>query len=204
MLEQALGAPILQLAAGSFLSDANRVSLAVLHPRAIAVYSVSAVTSAGSPTGGTNETSYYKLTLAWEHALEHPACNFVHGPFGGVYGHELICIQSMDGQLTVLEQDRLVFERKLGRCLLPGPLTYCAKADLLLTYASRMEMECYKYSANVLPTPSRGCRHTSARHATAALTPCHWRPRPLRARVRFSSRRWQAGRAAAGVERCAS
>lgn len=57
--------------------------------------------------------------------------------------------QSMDGHMMVVEQDRMLYERKLARCLLPGPLTYCAKGDFLLTYASRMEVECYKYSCNL-------------------------------------------------------
>jgi len=145
MVESMLDAPILQLDAGQFLSDSNRITLAVLHPRSIAVYSVSAV--AGSKElGNQGQPSYFKLTKAFEHALERPACNFARGTFGGGYGHEQICIQSMDGVLTVVEQERILFERKLTKFLLPGPLTYCAKADLLLTYSSRMEVECYKYS----------------------------------------------------------
>ena len=40
MVEHQCDAPVLQLAAGQFLSDSNRVALAVLHPRALAVYSV--------------------------------------------------------------------------------------------------------------------------------------------------------------------
>ena len=153
MLESELDAPILQLAAGHLLSDANRTALAVLHPRCLAVYSVSAVAQPGSP--GSN-AQYYSLTLAYEHQLERPACNMVHGAFGGTYGHELICVQSMDGLLTVIEQDRITLERKLSRFLLPGPLTYSPKADMLLTYTSRMEVECYKYSTNVASGGSGG------------------------------------------------
>ena len=184
MLESELDAPILQLAAGHLLSDANRTALAVLHPRCLAVYSVSAVAQPGSP--GSN-AQYYSLTLAYEHQLERPACNMVHGAFGGTYGHELICVQSMDGLLTVIEQDRINLERKLSRFLLPGmprscsnpkptpslpvslilcvrtltrvwtgPLTYSPKADMLLTYTSRIEVECYKYSTNVASGGSGG------------------------------------------------
>ena len=126
MLESMLDAPILQLAAGQVLSDTNRVALAVLHPRAIAVYSIAAV--AGSKDDPKADASYFKLAKVFEHPLERPACNLVHGAFGGTYGHEQICIQSMDGSLTVVEQERVVLEKKLGKFLLPGPLTYCAKA----------------------------------------------------------------------------
>ena len=59
LLEQALDAPILQLAAGKFLPDSQRTSLAVLHPRALAIYSVQAVASPSAPAG-SKEASYYK------------------------------------------------------------------------------------------------------------------------------------------------
>jgi len=145
MLEATLDAPILQLSAGQLLSDSSRVALAVLHPRALVVYSVSSVASAP----GSKDASYFKLAKAYEHPLERPACNFCTGAFGGTYGHALLCVQSMDGLLSIFEQGRLLFERKLSRFLLPGPLVYCAKGDLLLTYSSRMEVEAYKYGSNI-------------------------------------------------------
>ena len=137
MLESELDAPILQLAAGHLLSDANRTALAVLHPRCLAVYSVSAVAQPGSP--GSN-AQYYSLTLAYEHQLERPACNMVHGAFGGTYGHELICVQSMDGLLTVIEQDRINLERKLSRFLLPGMPRSCSNPKPTPSFAAPVSL----------------------------------------------------------------
>ena len=51
----------------------------------------------------------------------------------------------------------MLVERKFARCLLPGPLCYCAKGDFLLTYASRMEVECYKYASSIASASAR-CR----------------------------------------------
>ena len=96
MLETLLDAPILQLACAQLLSDSNRIALAVLHPHSFAVYSLSAVAS--SAPGCGKDVPYFKLTLAYEHALDRPAFNFVHGPFGGTIGHDLVCVQSMDGR----------------------------------------------------------------------------------------------------------
>ena len=44
-----------------------------------------------------------------------------------------------------------MLERKLGKFLLPGPLAYCASADLFVTYSSRMELEGYKYASLLQP-----------------------------------------------------
>lgn len=153
MMESALDAPILQLEAGQFLSDSNRIALAVLHPRSVAVYSFIAVEAAREPNCRVG-TSYFKLNKLFEHTLTRPAYNFVRGTFGGGYAHEQICVQSMDGVLTVIEQERIVLERKLGKFLLPGPLTYCAKADILLTFSSRMEVECFNCSVLASGLPS--------------------------------------------------
>ena len=142
MLESQLDAPILQLASGHFLSDSNRVSLAVLHPRSIAVHVLSAVAS----SAGSTDASYFKLAKTYELELERPAFNMVHGIFGGSYGHDQILVQSMDGMLTIVDQERITVERKLGKFLLPGPLVYSPKADCFVTYTSRMEVECYKYT----------------------------------------------------------
>ena len=53
----------------------------------------------------------------------------VAGAFGGVYGREHLCVQSMDGFVTLVEQDRLVGMRQLSKFLLPGPLAYCTKQN---------------------------------------------------------------------------
>ena len=89
MLESALDAPILQLAAGHFLAEFDRVALAVLHPRKITVFTVVA--------SGGKEASFFSLNKSFEHALEHPACNMVQGAFGGIFKGENLCVQSMDG-----------------------------------------------------------------------------------------------------------
>ena len=99
MVEQVLEAPILQLAVGQFLSDSNRLALAVLHPHCIAVHSLSAMTATGGGALDEKSTSYFKLTKAYEHSFERPTCNFVHGTFGGAYGHDHILVQTMDGIL---------------------------------------------------------------------------------------------------------
>ena len=118
----------------------------------VVIVAVSSSTTSKDP----KDASYFKITQAFTVRLERPCYNMVHGHFGGGYGVEQICVQSMDGQLTVLEQERVLHERKLSKFLLPGPLAYVAKSDMLITYSSRMEVECYKYSTfSSLPAQAR-------------------------------------------------
>ena len=94
MLESSLDGPIIQLAMGAFLGAQNRIALAVLHPRALSVYSVAAVAG-----GAGGAPSYFTLTKAYDHILERPAYSMTHGSFGGGGGRSNICVQSMDGEV---------------------------------------------------------------------------------------------------------
>lgn len=62
VLEVDLKLPILQVEVGVFVSHTGKTSIAVLHPRKLAVYSLD--------TKGAANT-YHQLSLAYEHRLEH-------------------------------------------------------------------------------------------------------------------------------------
>ncbi|KAK3251108.1 hypothetical protein CYMTET_39543 [Cymbomonas tetramitiformis] len=137
MLEQNLESPILQVAAGTFTTNGG-ISLAVLHPRKLSVYTLVPV--------GTNQqqASYFQLQKNYEHKLERTAANFVTGPFGGA-ANDYMCVQSMDGQLTVFEHETIAFSRFLHNFLLPGALCFNKKTDSFITANASFEVECYKY-----------------------------------------------------------
>lgn len=137
MLEQNLEQPILQLAAGKF--SGAHLSLAVLHPRVLVVYNVTAMKGQG------DQTSYYDLKRAYIHKLDRTAYNFCYGPFGGGHENDFICVQSMDGQLQFMEGNRHCFSRYLTDFLCPGPICYVPSVDSLVTVTSSMEAQCYKY-----------------------------------------------------------
>lgn len=147
MIEKNLDEPILQIAAGVFLSSSSKLALAILHPRRLVVYSVNAMKGQGAA-----DTSYYELLKNYEHKLDRTSYNFCYGPFGGVQGKDFICVQSMDGQLQILEQETFAFSRYLNNFLVPGPLAYVRRSDSFVTMNAAMEMECYKYQ--VLSTSS--------------------------------------------------
>ena len=87
MLEQDMGRPILQLLCGKYLPDSERIAIALLHPRALAVYQVVAGGASGGKGGDGGVPSYFTLTKMYEHPLERPSCNMVAGArFGFGFG----------------------------------------------------------------------------------------------------------------------
>jgi Bardet-Biedl syndrome 9 protein len=96
------------------------VFLAVLHPRRLVVYHATS-TTVHSETG---EDTFMSLHLLYKHGLARSACNMCKGPFGIAKGKDYICVQSLDGELLFLEQERVSFSKFLPNFLVPGPICY--------------------------------------------------------------------------------
>ncbi|XP_062425527.1 protein PTHB1 isoform X2 [Rhea pennata] len=146
LLEVQLREPILQVEVGKFVSGTEVLHLAVLHCRKLCVYAVS------ETLGNVEHGNQYQIKLMYEHNLQRTACNMTYGPFGGVRGRDLICIQSMDGMLMLFEQESYAFGRFLPGFLLPGPLTYSSRTDSFITVSSCRQVESYKYQVLVFAT----------------------------------------------------
>ncbi|KAL8618805.1 hypothetical protein ACOMHN_000233 [Nucella lapillus] len=150
VLEQAFQLPILQVEAGQFSSGSENLVLAILHPRKLSVYSISAI--AGTVAHG----SQYKCEGLYEHILQRTAYKFCYGPFGGVKGKDFICVQSMDGTISIFEQESFAFSRFLPGALLPGPIKYVPRLDSFVTVSSTWRVECYKYQVLAVASDSGG------------------------------------------------
>ncbi|KYO43240.1 protein PTHB1 isoform A [Alligator mississippiensis] len=146
LLEVQLREPILQVEVGKFVSGTELLHLAVLHCRKLCVYAVSGT------LGSVEHGNQYHIKLIYEHNLQRTACNMTYGPFGGVKGRDLICIQSMDGMLMLFEQESYAFGRFLPGFLLPGPLTYSSRTDSFITVSSSRQVESYKYQVLAFAT----------------------------------------------------
>jgi Bardet-Biedl syndrome 9 protein len=122
-LEVQLDQAIIQLASGCFTENGPRDQIAVLHPRKFVVYTVEA-----NADGSGDQGEETKLTKLYEHLLPRTSANFTHGPFGGRGADnsrwDSVCIQSMDGTLTFVNQDQAGFECFIPGFLIPGPLCY--------------------------------------------------------------------------------
>ena len=56
---------------------------------------------------------------------------------------ECICVQSMDGQLSVYEQDVFAFARFLPNTVIPGPLGYVKKTNAIVTVSGDHKLEAF-------------------------------------------------------------
>ncbi|XP_025097943.1 protein PTHB1-like isoform X2 [Pomacea canaliculata] len=148
ILEQAFQQPILQVEAGRFSSGSDNLVLAILFPRRLGVYSISAV------AGTVQHGSQYKCEVLYEHTLQRTAYKLCSGPFGGVKGKDFICLQSMDGTLSIFEQESFAFSRFLPGALLPGPIKYVPRLDSFVTVSSSWQVECYKYQVLAVASDS--------------------------------------------------
>ena len=145
VLETVMGAPVLKLAAGRFSSANDRLCVAVLHPRKISVFVV--IPAEGNVAYGKQ----YALNPIYSHNLERSAFSFAYGPFGGVKGKDYICVLSLDGTLSVFEQETPAFSRFLPNFLLPGPFLYVESTDSFVVTSSEFSIECYKYKSLAIP-----------------------------------------------------
>jgi len=75
------------------------------------------------------------------------------GGFGGESSRDLILVQSMDGRITIFEQETHAFTRRLNNVLVPGPIIYVPKIDSFVTATSTLHVECYKYQVLASSNP---------------------------------------------------
>ena len=163
VIEEDMGAPVLQVMIGKFIPSTDSLGLAVLHPRKLAVYEV---VPQGHPATYHTMRRVYEHTLGLEGGKHFTAFNMACGAFGGAKGRDMIVVQSLDGKLQVFEQSANAFTRQLVDCLLPGPLGYLSRLDAIVTATSACQAECYRYQ--VLAASSSQADATAA--ATAGST----------------------------------
>ncbi|GAB1608724.1 protein PTHB1 isoform X1 [Argonauta hians] len=167
LLETAFQLPILQLAAGQFMSGTDKLYLAILHPQKLSVYGVTVV------SGHVEQGNHYQLYHMYEHNLQRSVYNFCYGPFGNVYGKDFICVQSLDGTVSVFEQESYAFTRFLPASFIPGPLHYVPSTDCLVTVSSSRNVECYKYQVLAVATDSKTKEESQNMKQGKRVTP-HW------------------------------
>ena len=161
LLELNVGVPILQVACGRFTPRTSGVCLALLTPKRLQVGIVtnqSARPASDSAAGASSDPLSRQLAwkMEYEHVLEHTPYNFIYGAFGGSGSAEIICVQSMDGQLLFLDHTKVLFARFLPSSyfLCPGPLLYCPVSDSILTNTSTLELVAYRYTSLAQSTAS--------------------------------------------------
>ena len=59
-------------------------------------------------------------------------------------GKDFIAVLSLDGIITVYEQESYAFQSFLPGFLLPGPMAYVPKSDSFVTVSSDWCLQCFK------------------------------------------------------------
>ena len=97
---------------GRLVSSQPGRQLAVLHPRLLAVYQL----ARRQGTGAQGDSCV--LSLAYQHSLARSAHSLLAGPFGGLRGRDFLAVTSLDGSLSVWEQESHGTESSLVSALL--------------------------------------------------------------------------------------
>ena len=67
------------------------------------------------------------------------------GQLGRADGQDLICVQSLDGQLRIFGHTGEILTCSLPGFLLPGPLAYVSRTNIILTANTDRSLEAYRY-----------------------------------------------------------
>ncbi|KHJ45069.1 hypothetical protein D918_04880 [Trichuris suis] len=145
MLQKRLLHPVLQLLTGRFKSNSTELQLAVLHPRSVAVYAVTA-----HDDKPADEYRDMDLELLYERVLTHSAHSFIGGPLGGEEQADFICVQSLDGVIYLFEQEINTYSHYLPSFLLPGPMCYSKIMGNFVTFNSAWQVQSFKYDRLLL------------------------------------------------------
>lgn len=68
---------------------------------------------------------------------------------------DFLCVQSMDGTLSIFEQESFAFSRFLPGALIPGPLKYIHSSDSFVTVSSLQQVETFRYQALAMATDTK-------------------------------------------------
>jgi Bardet-Biedl syndrome 9 protein len=141
LFEKQLDMPIIQIGSGNFVINANDKQLAVLQAKKLIVYQFYNLR-----TGVSTKTCY-------EHKLVRNAFNFCIGRIGEK-NYDFIFVQSVDGVISIFEQDAIVNHVSLNEVIFPGPIGFLSRKDHLLVSNTAYEVECYSYN-NLATTNSK-------------------------------------------------
>ena len=124
---------ILQIASGNFIINSSDIQLAVLQCKRFLVLGLFNLRGTG-----TTKTFY-------EYKLARNGFNFCLGRIGE-RNYDLVFIQSIDGVISIYEQDHLINSVSLSEVIFPGPIDFLSRKDYFVVANTAYEVECYSYN----------------------------------------------------------
>jgi Bardet-Biedl syndrome 9 protein len=125
--------PILQIASGSFIFNSNEKQLAILQSKRLLVLQI------------LNLKGVTSIKTCYDHKLPRNGFNFCLGRIGEK-NLDIIFVQSIEGVISIYEQDHLVNAIAINDILMPGPTAFLSRKDYFLISNTSYEVECYSYN----------------------------------------------------------
>lgn len=144
---------ILQVQSGNFIINSGDKQLAILQNKKLIVFQI------------FNLRAVTQVKSCYEHKLTRNAYNFCLGRIGD-RNYDIIFVQSLDGVISIYEQDSLVNMISLSEVIIPGPVNFLTRKECFLISNTNYEIECYSY--NNLATTTSNRINTSDASDTAA------------------------------------
>jgi len=134
---------ILQVSSGNFIINSPDKQLALLLNKKLIVLQI------------FNLRGITQIKNCYEHKLNRNAFNFCLGRIGD-RNYDIIFVQSVDGAISIYEQDSLVNMIALSEVIIPGPINFLTRKECFLISNTNYEIECYSYNNLATTTASRG------------------------------------------------
>lgn len=131
--------------------------MAVLHPKMLSVYTIQRVGGEPPMANGDVHASVpsrdfkdkglasFQLGLLYQHRLSRLAFSLTVGRFGGgASNKDLLCVQSVDGAISVFEHESYAFSQFLPGFLLPKPLLYIDRTDSFVAATAAFDVQSFR------------------------------------------------------------
>lgn len=133
LFEKNYGESLLQLGLGNMIINSNDKQLVMLFRKRIHVVQF------------YNLKSVPTTKLCIEHKMPRSCYSFCMGRIGDQQ-YDILFVQSVDGVISIIEQDSIVNHVELYEMIIPGCLAYVDRKDYLVLSNPAYEIECYTYN----------------------------------------------------------
>lgn len=133
LYEKCYNESILQISHGRCIINSNDFQLIVLHNKKLVIYQF------------YNLRGVSSCKICFDHKLSRNAFNFCLGKVGD-RKYDNIFVQSVDGVITIIEQDSIVNNIELYDMILPGSIEFMEQKDCFLISNIAYDVECYSYN----------------------------------------------------------
>ena len=145
LFEKYFNEPILQIGFGNMIiNNINEKQLVMLYRKKIEVVQFKSLR-------GITES-----TIKFKHNMVRSCYNFCMGKVGEKK-YDILFVQSVDGVISIIEQDSIVNQIELYEMLIPGSITYVDRKDYFVISNPGYELECYTYN-NIATAKGKGAK----------------------------------------------